>query len=47
MVRKYSSEFSKKTEILVAHYGKYNILNDEIIERIIFAKKRKSFEWWN
>ena len=30
-------EFSTKTEMLVAHYGKYNILNDEIIERIIFA----------
>ena len=37
-------EFSKKTEMLVAHYGKYNILNDEIIERIIFAdKKEKTF----
>ena len=34
-------EFSKKTEMLVAHYGKYNILNDEIIERIIFADKKE------
>ena len=37
-------EFSTKTEMLIAHYGKYNILNDEIIERIIFAdKKEKTF----
>ena len=34
-------EFSKKTEMLVAHYGKYNILNDEIIERIIFANNKE------
>ena len=34
-------EFSKKTEMLVAHYGKYNILNDEIIERIIFADNQE------
>ena len=34
-------EFSKKTEMLVAHYGKYNILNDEIIERIIFADNKE------
>ena len=30
-------EFSTKTDMLIAHYGKYNVLNDEIIERIIFA----------
>ena len=37
-------EFSTKTEMLIAHYGKYNVLNDEIIERIIFAdKKEKTF----
>ena len=34
-------EFSKKTDMLVAHYGKYNILNDEIIERIIFADNKE------
>jgi len=34
-------EFSTKTEMLIAHYGKYNILNDEIIERIIFADKKE------
>jgi phosphate starvation-inducible PhoH-like protein len=30
-------EFSKRTEMLIAHFGKYNILNDEIIERILMA----------
>ena len=34
-------EFSIKTDMLIAHYGKYNILNDEIIERIIFADKKE------
>ena len=27
--------------MLIAHYGKYNILNDEIIERIIFADNKE------
>ncbi len=31
-------EFSKRTEMLISHFGKYNILNDEIIERIILAR---------
>ncbi|MFL2613404.1 MAG: PhoH family protein [Flavobacteriaceae bacterium] len=31
-------EFSKRTGMLIAHFGKYNILNEEIIERIILAK---------
>jgi phosphate starvation-inducible PhoH-like protein len=31
-------EFSKRTGILIAHFGKYNILNEEIIERIILAR---------
>jgi phosphate starvation-inducible PhoH-like protein len=30
-------EFSKRTGMLIAHFGKYNILNEEIIERIILA----------
>ena len=30
-------EFSKRTDMLIAHFGKYNILNDEIIERILMA----------
>ena len=34
-------EFSIKTDMLIAHYGKYNILNDEIIERIIFADNKE------
>ena len=34
-------EFSAKTDMLIAHYGKYNILNDEIIERIIFADNKE------
>ena len=34
-------EFSSKTDMLIAHYGKYNILNDEIIERIIFADNQE------
>ena len=31
-------EFSKRTDMLVTHYGKFNILNDEIIERIFTSK---------
>ena len=31
-------EFSKRTCMLIAHFGKYNILNEEIIERIILAR---------
>ena len=27
-------EFSKRTDMLITHFGKFNILNDEIIERI-------------
>ena len=30
-------EFSKRTDMLIAHFGKFNILNDEIIERILMA----------
>lgn len=30
-------EFSKRTDMLLAHFGKYDILNDEIIERILIA----------
>ena len=30
-------EFSKRTDMLIAHFGKYNILNDEITERILMA----------
>ena len=31
-------EFSKRTDMLIAHFGKYNILNEEIIERIMSAR---------
>ena len=31
-------EFSKRTGMLIAHFDKYNILNEEIIERIILAR---------
>lgn len=31
-------EFSKRADMLVSHYGKFNILNDEIIERIFTSK---------
>lgn len=31
------SEFSKRVDLLIAHFGKFNILNDEIIERIVLA----------
>ena len=31
-------EFSKRADMLITHYGKFNILNDEIIERIFTSK---------
>jgi phosphate starvation-inducible PhoH-like protein len=31
------SEFSKRVDMLIAHFGKFNILNDEIIERIVLV----------
>ena len=37
-------EFSVKTNMLVSHYGKFNVLNEEIIDRIILAdSKEKAF----
>jgi len=35
-------EFSKRTDMLIAHYGKYNILNDEIIDRIVMAGEQEN-----
>ncbi len=35
-------EFSKRVDMMVAHYGKYNILNDEIIERILTAGEQET-----
>ena len=34
-------EFAKRTDMLVAHFGKYNILNEEIIERIVLGRNDK------
>ena len=33
-------KFSKRLDMLVTHYGKYNILNDEIIERILISSNK-------
>ena len=30
-------DFNKRVDMLIAHYGKYNVLNDEIIERIVMS----------
>ncbi len=38
------TEFSKRVEMLLAHFGKFNILNDEIIERIVLAGTENSAE---
>lgn len=38
------TEFSKRVEMLIAHFGKFNILNDEIIERIVLAGAENSAE---
>ena len=37
-------EFTKRVDMLVSHYGKYNVLNDEIIERIFMSKKKDEIE---
>jgi phosphate starvation-inducible PhoH-like protein len=31
------TEFSKRVDLLIAHFGKFDVLNDEIIERIVLA----------
>jgi len=38
------TEFSKRVEMLIAHFSKFNILNDEIIERIVLAGTENSAE---
>jgi phosphate starvation-inducible PhoH-like protein len=38
------SEFSKRVDMLIAHFGKFNILNDEIIERIVLAGTEDNLE---
>lgn len=39
------TEFSKRVDMLIAHFGKYNILNDEIIERIVLAGSENAQEF--
>jgi len=34
-------EFSKRADMLITHYGKFNILNDEIIERIFTSQGKE------
>ena len=34
-------EFSKRADMLITHYGKFNILNDEIIERILTSQGKE------
>jgi phosphate starvation-inducible protein PhoH and related proteins len=37
-------EFQKRVDMLVGHFGKFNVLNDEIIERIVMADAGSDFE---
>ncbi|MDA8947536.1 PhoH family protein [Flavobacteriaceae bacterium] len=39
------TEFSKRVDMLITHFGKYNILNDEIIERIVLAGSENGQEF--
>ncbi len=39
------TEFSKRVDILISHFGKFNILNDEIIERVVFDGKENNREF--
>ena len=34
-------EFLKRTDMLITHYGKFNVLNDEIIERILMSENNE------
>ena len=38
------SDFSQRTDMLITHYGKYNFLNDEIIDRIILGEKNNNID---
>ena len=38
------SEFSKRVDMLISHFGKFNVLNDEIIERVVFDGKENNRE---
>lgn len=37
-------EFEKRVAMLIAHFGKFNILNEEIIERIVLAGNEENIE---
>ena len=36
------TEFSKRVDMLISHFGKFNVLNDEIIERVVFDGKENN-----
>ena len=37
-------EFEKRVAMLIAHFGKFNILNEEIIDRIFLAGNEENIE---
>ena len=37
-------EFQKRVDMLITHFGKFNILNEEIIERVIMSNKPEDFD---
>ena len=39
------TEFSKRVDMLISHFGKFNVLNDEIIERVVFDGKQNNREF--
>ncbi|MDG2108786.1 MAG: PhoH family protein [Flavobacteriaceae bacterium] len=39
------TEFSKRVDMLISHFGKFNVLNDEIIERVVFDGKENNREF--
>ena len=39
------TEFSKRVDMLISHFGKFNVLNDEIIERVFFDGKENNREF--
>tara|TARA_B100000989_G_scaffold273525_1_gene231729 strand:+ start:413 stop:1366 length:954 start_codon:yes stop_codon:yes gene_type:complete len=39
------TEFSKRVDMLISHFGKFNILNDEIIERVVLDGNENNREF--
>ena len=37
-------EFQKRMDMLIAHFGKFNAINEEVIERVIMASKEDDYE---